>query len=148
MSDDVLKVTLLGTGIPNPSIHAFGTSTLIEAGGQRVMIDCGRGTVIRLSQMGLPVGYVDTVILSHYHSDHYSGIFDLLMSGAIPQGWAGRGGPLIVYGLQGWRIWPKAHGRRPDPTATSGSTTTKSTRSTCASSPMSMKRAWSLIGAG
>ncbi len=101
MSDDVLKVTLLGTGIPNPSIHAFGTSTLIEAGGQRVMIDCGRGTVIRLSQMGLPVGYVDTVILSHYHSDHYSGIFDLLMSGAIPQGWAGRGGPLIVYGPAG-----------------------------------------------
>lgn len=101
MTGDILKVTLLGTGIPNPSIHAFGTSTLIEAGGQRVMLDCGRGTVIRMSQMGIPVGYVDTVILSHFHSDHYSGIFDLLMSGAIPQGWAGRGGPLTVYGPAG-----------------------------------------------
>ena len=101
MNDDILKVTLLGTGIPNPSIHAFGTATLIEAGAQKVMIDCGRGTVIRMSQLGLPVGYVDTVILSHYHSDHYSGIFDLLMSGTIPQGWAGRGGPLMVYGPEG-----------------------------------------------
>ncbi|PTX00419.1 MBL fold metallo-hydrolase [Pararhodobacter aggregans] len=101
MNDDVLKVTLLGTGIPNPSIHAFGTSTLIEAGGEKVMIDCGRGTVIRMSQLGIPVGYVDTVILSHYHSDHYAGIFDLLMSGTIPQGWAGRGKPLTVYGPEG-----------------------------------------------
>lgn len=101
MTNDALKVTLLGTGIPNPSIHAFGTSTLIEAGEQRVMLDCGRGTVIRLSQLGIPVGYVDTVILSHYHSDHYSGLFDLLMSGTIPQGWAGRGGPLNVYGPAG-----------------------------------------------
>ena len=97
----MLKVTLLGTGIPNPSVQAFGTSTLIEAGEQRVMIDCGRGAVIRLSQLGLPVGYCDTIILSHYHSDHYSGIFDLLMSGTIRQAWAGRGGPLHVYGPEG-----------------------------------------------
>ena len=101
MTTDVLKVTLLGTGIPNPSIHAFGTSTLIEAGDQRVLLDCGRGAVIRMSQLGIPVGYVDTVILSHYHSDHYSGLFDLLMSGTIPQGWAGRGKPLTVYGPAG-----------------------------------------------
>ena len=46
-SSDVLKVTLLGTGIPNPQINAFGTSTLIEAGDQKVLIDCGRGAAIR-----------------------------------------------------------------------------------------------------
>jgi phage gpG-like protein len=38
MTDDILKVTLLGTGIPNPSIHAFGTATLIEAGGQIAVV--------------------------------------------------------------------------------------------------------------
>ena len=37
--DDILKVTLLGTGIPNPQINAFGTSTLIEAGDQRVRLE-------------------------------------------------------------------------------------------------------------
>jgi hypothetical protein len=60
-SSDVLKVTLLGTGIPNPQINAFGTSTLIEAGDQKVLIDCGRGAAIRLSQIGLGVGCVDTI---------------------------------------------------------------------------------------
>ena len=46
---DTLRVTLLGTGIPNPDIQAFGTSTMIEAGNEKVLIDCGRGTVIRMS---------------------------------------------------------------------------------------------------
>ncbi len=94
-------MTLLGTGIPNPDINAFGTSTLIEAGSERVMIDCGRGTVIRMAQMGFPLGYIDTLILSHYHSDHYSGIFDLLMTGTIQQPFSNRGGPLMVIGPPG-----------------------------------------------
>ena len=29
-ADGVLRATFLGTGIPNPQINAFGTSTLIE----------------------------------------------------------------------------------------------------------------------
>lgn len=100
-SQDTLRVTLLGTGIPNPDINAFGTATMIEAGDQRVLIDCGRGTVIRLSQAGFALGHTDTVILSHFHSDHYSGIFDLLMTGTIQQPFSNRGGPLQVYGPPG-----------------------------------------------
>lgn len=98
---NTLRVILLGTGIPNPDINAFGTSTLIEAGDQRVLIDCGRGTVIRLAQMGYALGLTDTVILSHFHSDHYSGIFDLLMTGTIQQPFSNRGGPLHVHGPPG-----------------------------------------------
>jgi ribonuclease Z len=32
---DTLRITLLGTGIPNPDIQAFGTSTMIEAGHEK-----------------------------------------------------------------------------------------------------------------
>ncbi|MGC6452775.1 MAG: MBL fold metallo-hydrolase [Candidatus Puniceispirillaceae bacterium] len=100
-ADGVLRVTLLGTGIPNAQINAFGTSTLIEAGEEKLLIDCGRGTSIRLSQLGLGVGHVDRVILSHYHSDHYAGLFDLAMTGSIPQKFGGRMGPLHVHGPPG-----------------------------------------------
>ena len=99
--DDVLKITLLGTGIPNAQINAFGTSTLIEAGAQKLLIDCGRGTAIRLSQLGLGVGHIDQIILSHYHSDHYAGLFDIVMTGSIPQKFGGRMGPLHVHGPPG-----------------------------------------------
>ena len=98
---DALKVTLLGTGIPNAQINAFGTSTLIEAGDEKLLIDCGRGTAIRLSQLGLGVGHVDHILLSHYHSDHYAGLFDVVMTGSIPQKFGGRMGPLHVYGPPG-----------------------------------------------
>ena len=98
---DTLKITMLGTGIPNPDMNAFGTSTLIEAGDQVVMIDCGRGAVIRLAQAGYSLGCVNTVIISHYHSDHFSGLFDLAMTGTIRQPYAHRGGPLHVYGPPG-----------------------------------------------
>lgn len=101
MKKDTLRVTLLGTGIPNPHPNAFGTSTMIEAGEERVMIDCGRGAVIRLAQAGFPVGHTDTVLLTHFHSDHYSGLFDLVMTGTIRQPFANRGGPLHVYGPPG-----------------------------------------------
>jgi len=100
-STDVLKITLLGTGIPNPDVHAFGTATLIQAGEQSVLIDCGRGTAIRMAQAGYSIGCADTVILSHYHSDHYSGLFDLIMTGTIQQPFANRGGPLHLYGPPG-----------------------------------------------
>lgn len=96
-----LKITLLGTGIPNPDVNAFGTATLIEAGDERVLIDCGRGVVVRLAQAGFPVGYIDTVILSHYHSDHYSGLFDLVMTGTIRQPFSNRGAPLQLFGPPG-----------------------------------------------
>ena len=100
-ADGVLRITLLGTGIPNPQINAFGTSTLIEAGDEKLLIDCGRGTVIRLAQLGLGVGHVDRIILSHYHSDHYAGLFDFAMTGTIRQKFGGRNGPLHVHGPPG-----------------------------------------------
>ena len=37
------RVTLLGTSSPLPLPDRFGPSTLIEAGGQKLIIDAGRG---------------------------------------------------------------------------------------------------------
>ena len=93
-----LKITLLGTGIPNRDANAFGTSTMVEAGDERILIDCGRGTVVRMAQAGFPIGHIDTVILSHHHSDHYSGLLDLVMTGTIRQPYSNRGAPLRLFG--------------------------------------------------
>lgn len=96
-----MKITLLGTGTPMPDSHKFSTSTLVEAGGMRVLLDCGRGAVIRLSQIGVPAGSIDAVLVSHFHSDHYASLPDLVMTGAIPAPWGGRGKPLRVFGPEG-----------------------------------------------
>ncbi len=77
----IFKVTLLGTASPSPRPDRFGPSTLIEAGDQKLLIDCGRGVPIRLWQIKVPMGKIDTLFLTHFHSDHTSGIPDLWLTG-------------------------------------------------------------------
>src|SRR5215467_2366603 len=72
-----LKVTLLGTGNPRPSIERFGPSILVQAGKETLLFDCGRGATIRLSQAGVPFSSVTALFLTHLHSDHVVGVPDL-----------------------------------------------------------------------
>jgi ribonuclease Z len=74
------KVTLLGTASPSPRPTRFGPSTLIEAGDQKFIIDAGRGVPIRLWQLKVPMGKIDVLFITHYHSDHVSGIPDLWLT--------------------------------------------------------------------
>jgi ribonuclease Z len=95
------KVTLLGTGVPIPSPDRFGPSTLIEAGDQKLLIDAGRGATIRLYQLGVPIGHVDALFLTHFHSDHTSGIPDVWLTGWLQSYFGDRKGPFRVIGPRG-----------------------------------------------
>lgn len=94
-----IKVTLLGTGGPLPSLDRFGPSTLIEAGGRAFLIDAGRGALQRLAQVGVRWAAVDGVLLTHLHSDHIVGLPDLWLTGWLVR--PGRGRPLTVWGPHG-----------------------------------------------
>ena len=75
-----IRVTLLGTGAPPPIIDRFGPSILVEAAGERLVFDAGRGAVQRLAQAGVPLGEVRKVFLTHLHSDHVVGFPDLWLT--------------------------------------------------------------------
>lgn len=94
-----LKVVLLGSGVgPLVNLQQFGASTLIEAGGLRLLFDCGRGSTIRLAQVGVPLGSISRLFLTHLHSDHVIQIPDLLLTGWVG---GGRSIPLEVWGPEG-----------------------------------------------
>jgi ribonuclease Z len=94
-----IKVTLLGTGAPPPVMHRFGPSILIEAGGQKFLIDAGRGALQRLGQLKVRWQDVDGVLLTHLHSDHVVGFPDLWLTGWLVG--PGRDRPLHVWGPRG-----------------------------------------------
>lgn len=96
-----LRVTLLGTGVPIPSPDRFGPATLIEAGDQKLLIDAGRGAAIRLYQLNVPLGRLDALLLTHYHSDHTSGIPDVWLTGWLASHFGTRTRPLRVIGPAG-----------------------------------------------
>jgi ribonuclease Z len=97
------RVTLLGTGVPVPSPDRFGPCTLVEAGARRFLIDAGRGAVIRLSQLKLPIGRIDVQLLTHYHSDHTSGVPDVWLTGWLESYFGTRKTPYRVIGPTGAR---------------------------------------------
>src|SRR6516165_11252635 len=95
------KVTLLGTGVPFPATDRFGAATLVEAGKERLLFDVGRGATIRLNQIGVPMGTLNAVFLTHFHSDHTSGIPDLWLTGWIGRYYGNRQSPFRVIGPKG-----------------------------------------------
>ena len=98
-----LKVTLLGTGSPIPTVERFGPSTLVEAGSEKLLIDCGRGVPIRLWQLHVPMSALTAVIFTHLHSDHISGFPDLWLTGWLPPPFGHRVSPMHVFGPVGTR---------------------------------------------
>ena len=95
---DRFRVTLLGTGTPRPIITRFGPSILVEAGAETLLFDVGRGSLQRLTQIGVPYAAITGVFLTHLHSDHVVGLPDLWLSGWLV---SQRNVPLEVWGPVG-----------------------------------------------
>jgi phosphoribosyl 1,2-cyclic phosphodiesterase len=54
-----------------------GNGLLVEAGGTRVLADCGFGladTIARLARLGIEPESIDAVLVTHEHSDHVGGV--------------------------------------------------------------------------
>jgi ribonuclease Z len=103
MTTSDFRVTLLGTGVPIPSPDRFGPCTLVEAGDQKFLVDAGRGATIRLYQLKIPIGRIDVQLLTHYHSDHTSGVPDVWLTGWLESHFGTRKTPYRVIGPTGAR---------------------------------------------
>src|SRR5258708_5885671 len=98
VNEPAIKVTLLGTGDPQPIIERFGPSILVQAGGQNLVFDAGRGCLQRLSQIKVSYNKIDALFLTHLHSDHIVGLPDLWLTGWLI---SRRSMPLKVFGPVG-----------------------------------------------
>lgn len=101
LSGQTLSVTLLGTGSPIPIVDRFGPSTLIQAGAETLLFDCGRGVPLRLWQLHVPLRNVTAVFFTHLHSDHVVGFPDFWLTGWLPPPFGHRTERLHVYGPTG-----------------------------------------------
>jgi ribonuclease Z len=75
-----MRVTLLGTAGPEYFPDRLGISTLVEANGERLLFDVGRGTNQRLYQSRFNPKDISRIFLTHLHSDHIEGLPDLWMT--------------------------------------------------------------------
>jgi Metallo-beta-lactamase superfamily len=73
-----VQITLLGTGSPIPDPRRAGPSTLVRSEGTAILVDCGRGVLMRLAGAGLPPPMLGAVLVTHLHSDHLTDFNDVI----------------------------------------------------------------------
>lgn len=74
----MIDITLLGTGSPMVDPNRAGPSTLVKAGDQAFLVDCGRGALMRAAAVGAGAANIAALLLTHLHSDHITDLSDVI----------------------------------------------------------------------
>lgn len=93
----MIDIALLGTGGMMPLPRRWLTSLLLRYNGSSLLIDSGEGTQIALREVGWSFKPIDTILLTHFHADHISGLPGLFLT----MGNADRTEPVTVVGPKG-----------------------------------------------
>ena len=88
----MINVTLIGTGGMIPLPNRFLSSCLIEYNGKSILIDCGESTQVSLSKGKFSINKIETILITHFHADHVTGLPGLLLT----IGNSGRIKPLFI----------------------------------------------------
>lgn len=80
---DGLHVYMCGTGSPMPDPSRAGPCLGVLAGDKAFVFDVGAGGPRNLGSMGFPTARLQSVYLTHLHSDHIDGLGELLLNSWI-----------------------------------------------------------------
>ncbi|MGH7415156.1 MAG: MBL fold metallo-hydrolase [Candidatus Rokuibacteriota bacterium] len=94
-----MRVILLGTGFPRPNPRRRGPAQLLDAGGERFLVDAGSGVACQLVAAGVSPVDVHHVLITHHHSDHTIDLGHVMLSRWI----MGQNAPLHIWGPTGSR---------------------------------------------
>jgi ribonuclease Z len=93
-----MRITALGTGMPNQTKAAVSISYLVELGnGDKFIFDMGLGSMGNLFALRPDFSKLDKVFASHLHIDHVGDFMGLHIGGWL----SGRYDPIHIYGPSG-----------------------------------------------
>ena len=93
----MLDIVLPGTGGTMPMKNRWLASLWLRFNGRCILVDCGEGTQIALRSSECSLKPINTLLFTHFHADHVSGLPGLLLS----MGNDGRTEPLLIAGPPG-----------------------------------------------
>lgn len=73
-----MDIVLTGTGSPLPDANRAGPSTLVKAGDTHILVDAGRGVVMRMAAAASGPDLLAGVLITHLHSDHICALNDVI----------------------------------------------------------------------
>ncbi len=99
-----MEIHFIGTGSPYPDPKRGSSAILVDIGSARILLDCGRGCLQRMAEMGIAPHTITHCILTHGHYDHVADYALLVLTS-----WRfGRHHTLQVYGPPGTRAMSNA----------------------------------------
>lgn len=99
MKNKTIHITAIGCGNAFSDGGRLQTCFYVAAPGGHFLIDCGATSVAGLKRHRFDLNQIDTVLLSHFHGDHYGGLPYLLLEAAV----FGRDAPLTIISPPGCR---------------------------------------------
>ncbi len=73
-----MKIKFLGTGSAKTSLNRFHSSFLISSSDHNLLVDCGDGISKAILKQNIDFNSIDSILISHFHADHYSGLPSLI----------------------------------------------------------------------
>lgn len=98
MSSQTCRLTVVGCGDAFGSGGRFQSAYLLDAGGERLLIDCGATTLLALDRLGVDPNSIPRCVISHLHGDHFAGLVWWLLQAMFP---GQRSTPLDIWGPPG-----------------------------------------------
>ena len=73
-----MKIIFVGTGSGKTSRKRFHSSIIVKSNDHSMLVDTGDGVAKALLTLNIKTNSIDSILLSHYHADHLSGIASLI----------------------------------------------------------------------
>ena len=83
---DGLHVAIVGSGSPLPDPKRGNPCVAVIAAGRVYVVDAGEGASETLNRMGIVPSGIESVLLTHYHSDHIGGIGSVNLQRWVAEG--------------------------------------------------------------
>lgn len=83
------KVTILGCGSFFIDKDHSAPAYLVQTETKNILIDCGPGTMNQLAKIGFDPHDLDYIFITHFHADHSSDLFPILMRTYLSQKYYG-----------------------------------------------------------
>lgn len=80
-----MRIRVLGTGTSQVTENSVSTSTYLYIAGTHMLLDCGAGTLVRMSQSGISFADLDMIFISHFHIDHVAELQSILWALKYPR---------------------------------------------------------------
>lgn len=93
-----MNITIIGSGDAFGTGGRFNTCLHVEAGGERLLLDCGSSSMVALNKAGIARNGLSTLLFTHFHGDHFGALPAFLLDAHFV---SRRREPLVIAGPAG-----------------------------------------------